>query len=81
MEAKFLLVDALILSSNTSADPSPCGQHPRTAPTDLPAQPQVEKRRRADSGNSVHKNDQANDQPEGRMEIHTAKSFVDTDNL
>ena len=42
----------MILSSKLNKDPSPFTQHPRSAPSDLPVQPEIENRTRADSDHS-----------------------------
>ena len=68
----------MILSSKLNKDPSPFTQHPRSAPSDLPVQPEIENRTRGDSDHSAHKSYQAkdgktvlsshkSDQSEGRM--------------
>jgi hypothetical protein len=84
LEAQFFLGVAMILSSKLNKDPSPFTQHPRSAPSDLPVQPEIENRTRADSDHSAHKSYQAkdgktvrsshkSDQSEGRMKKNIPK--------
>ena len=67
----------MILSSKLNKDPSPFTQHLRSAPSDLPVQPEIQNRTRGDSDHSAREGYQAKDrktvlssnsaQLEGRM--------------